>query len=144
MAARTVITPVALTRDAATTQGAGNNADASNGNVIADPGPNHLLLIVANGGTAARTLTIRASGNGNDATGAAQSTPPWETVFSQATRGDLVVTLAAGTNYVVPPLSTDRFTQPDGSISLDYDAATSLTVYAYTLPYNRLGGATLA
>jgi hypothetical protein len=144
MGARTAITPVALTHDAFTAEGSGNSADATNGNTIADPGPNHLLLIIANAGTAARTVTVRASSSGNDATGAAQSSQPWNTVYTQATRGDLVVTAAAGTTYVVPPLTSDRFTQPDGSLSLDYDAATGLTVYAFALPYNRLGGATLA
>jgi hypothetical protein len=143
MTARTVITPVALAPDAFTLQGSSGTVDHTNGNTIPDPGPNHLVLIVENGGTAARTLTIRASGSGVDASGNAQSTPPWETVFAQATRGDLVVTLAASDTYVSPPLTTDRFTQPDGSLSLDWDATTSVSVWAFTLPHNSLGGATL-
>lgn len=143
MTARTAITPVALSADAFTAEGSGNSAVAA-GITVADPGPNHLLLVIANAGTAARTVTVRASGSGNDASGNAQSVPPQETVFTQSTRGDLVATVAASTTYVVPPLTSDRFTQPDGSLSIDFDATTGLTVYALTLPHNRLGGATLA
>lgn len=144
MAARTAITPVALPRNAFTAEGAGNSADAANGNTVADPGPNHLMLIIANAGTAARTVTIRATSSGKDASGNAQTVNPWDTVYALATQGDLVATVAAGTTYLVPPVTSDRFTQPDGSLSLDYDAATGLTVYAFTLPFNRLGGPTLA
>jgi hypothetical protein len=142
MTARTVITPVALARDTLTYQGAGVTPAAA-GNTIADPGPNHLVLTVANGATVARTITVRASGSGNDAAGNAQSVPPQETVFAQATRGDLVVSIPAAQTWTAPPLTSDRFTQPDGSLSIDFDTVTSVTVWAFTLPYNPLGGATL-
>ena len=51
-----------------------------------------------------------------------------------------MVTIPAGGTYVSPTLTTDRFTQPDGSLSLDWDASTSVKLWAYQLPSNALGG----
>ena len=56
--------------------------------------------------------------------------PPQDTVFTQATQGDLVVSIPAGDTYVSPPLETDRFTQPDGSLLLDWSASASVKVWA--------------
>lgn len=130
MTARTVLTPIALTRDTGNALGAGTTPDAANGNTIASPGPNKLKLLVHNGDTAAHTVTIRASGSGVTAAGAAQVNPaPSNTVFTQATLGDLVVSVAASAYAEIGPLTTDRFTQADGSLSIDYSASTSVLVW---------------
>ena len=145
MTARTAVVAglVDLVRNAFTNIGTGQTPDAANGNTIPDPGPNALVLQVTNGATAAVTLTVRASGSGPDASGNAQSVAPWDTVFTQATEGDLVVSIPAGDTYVSPPLETDRFTQPDGSLSLDWSASASVKLWALYLPTNALGGAVL-
>ncbi|MCW2904458.1 MAG: hypothetical protein JWO67_6723 [Streptosporangiaceae bacterium] len=140
MAARTALVPVTLVRDSFTDQGAGATPDAGNGNTLPDPGANALVLIVKNADSAAHSVTVRATGSGNDASGNAQSVPPQNTVFTMATKGDLVVAVPAGKTYISPPLETDRFTQKDGSLSLDWSASASMTVWALYLPTNRLGG----
>lgn len=89
-------------------------------------------------------MTVRASGSGPDASGNAQSVTPQNTVFTQATMGDLVFSIPAGETVVCPPLTSDRFSQStDGSLSLDWSASTSMLVWAMYLPTNRLGGAVL-
>ena len=142
MGARTPIAAglVTLAPDSFTSQGAGQTPDAVNGNTLADPGPNHLMLVVSNGDTSTHTITVRASGSGPDVNGNAQPPLPQNTVFTQSPLGDLVVTIPAGGTYVAPTLTTDRFTQPDGSLSLDWDASTSVKLWAYQLPSNALGG----
>jgi hypothetical protein len=134
MAARTALTPVSLSDDAAVSQGAGATPDAVNGNTIA-LGPFGLILIVTNGGGTARTMTIRAGGSGNTASGAAAASVP----FEQASSGDNVITCTANATVVVPIGNTDRITQADGSVSLDWSASTSLTVYALIKQKSGLG-----
>lgn len=130
MTARTVLTPIALARDTGNALGAGTTPDASNGNTVAAPGPFKLKLLVHNGDTAAHTVTIRATGNGVTATGATQVNPaPSSTVFTQSTLGDLVVSVAASAYTVIGPLTSDRFAQADGSLSIDYSASTSVLVW---------------
>ena len=143
MTARTALIPVSLVRDSFTNQGAGATPDATNGNTIPDPGADALVLIVKNGDSVAHAVTVRATGSGKDASGNAQSVQPQDTVFTQSTMGDLVVSIPAGDVYVSPPLTTDRFSQADGSLSLDWSASTSMTVWALYLPTNALGGAVL-
>jgi hypothetical protein len=134
MTARTAITPVMLARDGSNAIGAGATPDAANGNTIT-AGPFHLKLFVLNGDTAAKTVTVRASGSGVTATGAAQVNPaPSNTVFTAATQGDLVATIAAGAYAVIGPLTGDRFQQPDGSLSVDWSASTSVKVWAVQDP----------
>jgi|ERR1700722_7902259 len=135
MTARTAITPVQLSRDTVNALGAGHTPDASNGNTIASPGAFKCKLIILNGDTATHTVTIRATGNGVTATGATQVSPaPSNTVYTQSTLGDLVATLAAGAYYEVGPLTSDRFFQADGSLSIDWSASTSITFWAVQEP----------
>lgn len=134
MTARTVLTPIALVRDTGNVLGAGTTPDAANGNTVA-AGPFKLRLLVHNGDSAAHTVTVRATGNGVTAAGAAQVSPaPSNTVFAQSTLGDLVVSVAAGAYTEIGPLTTDRFTQADGSLSIDYSASTSVAVWAIQNP----------
>lgn len=135
MTARTALTPIALVRDSSNALGAGTTPDASNGNTVASPGPFKLKLLIYNGDSASHTVTVRATGNGVTAAGATQVNPaPSNTVFTQATLGDLVATLAATSYYEVGPLTTDRFEQADGSLSIDWSASTSIKVWAIQEP----------
>jgi hypothetical protein len=134
MTARTALTPIMLARDSGNTIGAGTTPDAANGNTVT-AGPFKLKLLVLNGDTAAKTVTVRATGNGVTAAGAAQVNPaPSSTVFTAATQGDLVVTIAAGAYSEIGPLTSDRFQQADGSLSVDWSASTSVKVWAIQDP----------
>jgi hypothetical protein len=135
MTARTVLTPIQLVADAAT---AIAPVAAASAMTVPAPGPYRLTLQVLNGSGAAITVTVRASGSGNDAAGNAQVNPaPSNTVYTQATTGDLVVSVPATTgNVEIPLVTTDRFAQADGSLSLDFSAITTVTVAAVRRPYN--------
>jgi hypothetical protein len=138
MAARTPVAAglVNLAFDSGVAQGAGQAADGTNGNTIADPpGPNHVVLIVKNADASPHSVIVRAGGNGVTASGGANP----GTAFTAATVGDLTVAVAAGATQVICVNTTDRFTQADGSISIDWVATpTSVTFWAMILPYNPL------
>lgn len=135
MTARTALTQVKLVPDTGNALGAGTTPDAANGNTVPAPGPFALRLLVLNGDTASHTVTVRATGNGVTAAGTAQVSPaPSNTVFTQSTLGDLVVTVAASAYTEIGPLTSDRFSQADGSLSIDYSASTSVKVWAIQGP----------
>lgn len=104
--------------------------DATNGNIVASPGPFRSLVIVTNTGSA-QSLYVRASGYQGVASGAANAsyaTGQYQP-FATASTGDLTVALAANETTVVDlDVDTARFTQADGSVWLDWSAATALTV----------------
>ena len=50
-----------------------------------------------------------------------------------------MITCTANATVVVPIGNTDRITQADGSVSLDWSASTSLTVYALIKQKSGLG-----
>lgn len=137
MTARTALTPVALARDAGVTNPAAVTVDAANGNTVADPGPFKVILLVTNTDGSAHTCTVRATGSGVTAAGAAQVNPaPSNTVYAQGTVGDLVVSVPATSgSVVIGPFSTDRFAQSDGSLSLDWSSATGMKVAVLRTPY---------
>jgi hypothetical protein len=131
MAARTAIVPIAVVNNGATGSGVGTAVDAANGMTIPAPGPFKVLLRVDNTDASAHTFTIRAGGNGVTASGGAAVPTP----FTQATVGDSTVTVAATTgSQVFWVLDTDRFTQADGSLSIDFNSAVGMKVWAYQLP----------
>jgi len=135
MTARTALVPIKLVADTANALGAGVTPDAVNGNTIASPGSFKCKLIIHNADTAAHTVTIRATGNGVTASGATQvQQAPSNTVYAQSTVGDLVASIPATSYYEVGPLTSDRFFQADGSLSIDWSASTSITVYAIQEP----------
>ena len=135
--ARTALTPVNLVRDNGVAQGAGATPDAVNGNIVAVPGPFNAIIIVKNADASNHTLKLRSASYTGTPAGAANSSmlPTQNTVFTQGTVGDLSVTVAAGTTQVVKIATTNRFTQADGSMWLDWDASTSMTVWVLTEPY---------
>lgn len=149
--ARTAIAAgvVTLARDTAVASGT-QAADATNGNVIpfnpagspATYGPFHVILVVTNGDASAHNVILRASGYTGAAAGAANSglLGPAETVFTQATVGDLSVAVPATSTRYIGPFTTDRFVQPNhtsgGELWIDWSAATSMSVVAILLPTN--------
>ena len=111
--------------------------DATNGNIVASPGPFRSLVIVTNTGSA-QSLYVRASGYQGAATGAVNSgyvTGQYQP-YATASIGDMTVALAASETTVVD-LGVDegRFTQADGSLWLDWSAATALTVLVIQRQY---------
>jgi len=140
MTARTALTPVALSRNAGANLTAGSTPDATNGNIVAGPvGPFHLGILVLNADSSNHTLIIRASGYAGVPTGAANSgyvTDQYQP-FAQASVGDLSVTCAhtTGGYTIIEQLDTDRFSQADGSLWLDWSASTSMTVWTFQRPY---------
>jgi hypothetical protein len=139
MAARTALTPLVGVLDGGVAQGAGATPDASNGNTVASPGPYKILVIVKNADASSHTVTLRATGSGNTAAGATQTSPyPSSGVYAQGSVGDLVITVVNATTQIIGPLTTDRFAQADGSLSLDWSSSTSMTVWVLQLPYNAI------
>lgn len=135
--ARTPLTPVNLVRDGGVAQGNGATPDATNGNTVASPGPYKALIVVKNADSASHTLKLRSANYTGTPAGAVNSSmvPPQNTVFAQGTVGDLSVPVAAGATEVVYIATTNRFTQADGSMQLDWDASTSMTVWVLAEPY---------
>jgi hypothetical protein len=87
-------------------------------------------------GSTATVVTLRASSNGNNVAGTAQTSPyPSSTVFVGGTSGDLVSASTTSATLVLGPLTTDRFLQPDGNIYLDFSQTTGVTVYAVQRPF---------
>jgi len=137
MAARTAIVPQQGARDAGTTL-TFSSVDASNGNTIA-AGPFHIIIAVKNADASTHTVTVRACGNGVTASGGTATGDP-DYVFAAASKGDLVVTCAASSAITyIPIFETDRFTQLDGSLSLDWSSGTSMTVAVVQYPSISLG-----
>ena len=56
-------------------------------------------------------------------------------MFTRSTIGDLVVGVAAGEAAVIPILDTARFTQDDGTVSLDFGDGMTGTIWAARMPY---------
>ena len=131
MAARTAIVPIAVVNNGGISGGVGTAVDAANGMTIPAPGPFKVLLRVDNTDGSSHTFTVRAGGNGVTASGTAAVAVP----YTQATVGDAVVTVAATTgSQVFWVLDSDRFTQADGSLSVDFSSATGMKIWAYQLP----------
>lgn len=101
--------------------------DVANGMVVAlassaiPSGPNayDLVIVFANTFAGAKSIIVRAGAN-----------PP----AFRAARGDLTVTNTTQTSYV-GPIEPARHAQADGSIFLDFTAATTGTVLALLLPH---------
>jgi len=136
---RTALTATALTRDAGAAIGAGSTPDATNGNIVASPGPFKLGILVYNADSSNHNLYIRAGGYAGAATGSANASYATDQYqpFAQASVGDLTVScLHTGGGYtLIEGLTTDRYTQSDGSVWLDWASSTSMTVWVWTRPY---------
>ena len=136
--ARTALYAVQSVRNAGTALGAGATPDATNGNIVASPGPFHSGSSSSNADSSAHNLIIRASrvpGHGRRA----RRTPATSRTSTSRTReasvGDLTVTLAATSYTILASLEGNRFAQPDGSLWLDWSASTSMTVWIRQGPY---------
>jgi hypothetical protein len=133
MTARTQLTPTALVQDGAVAEPAGTSIAgliSAGAYVAAPPGPNKVFLIVSNSATAAFSVTVRAGGNGNTAAGGTNPGVP----FEGATLGDLVTSVAASGTQLIGPLTSDRFTQADGTMSIDFAASMTGTIAVIQLP----------
>lgn len=141
MAARTVLTPVSLVADAGAAQGAGTSvaglvaAGASVSSTPSNPGPFRLVLIVNNTAGTTQNVIVRAARSGLDALGNAQTNRPWDTVFTRSTMGDLTVPVATTATQVIPLQDTDRFTQDDASVSIDFSGGFTGTLWLLRLPF---------
>ena len=128
MTARTLVANItALSRDSGVSQAA-LVAPGAGGNYIAAGSIQTTnlqgILLQLQWGTTAGTLLVRATGNGNNVACTAQTSPyPSSGVFTQGAIGDLSYSwgTTAGT-ALFGPFTTDRFTQPDGNMYLDWTA----------------------
>lgn len=137
--ARTVLTVDQLSANGGTILTAPTAAAlAATGMVVASPGGYKLLLTVANGaGSGSVNCIIRASGYQGTPAGAANSSYVTDQYqpFAQASVGDLTVAVGFGTSVEIGPLDTDRFSQPDGTLLIDFSSPTSMTISGVRLPY---------
>jgi len=135
--ARTVLTATQLPNVGGVSAGAGVEPDHTNGNIVASPGPFRSLVVVQNSSTAVN-LIVRASGYQGTPTGAANSsyTTDQYQPFATASIGDLTVSLTANATTVVDfEQDSERFTQADGSLWLDWGTVTNLLVWILQRPY---------
>lgn len=147
MTARTQLTPVQLVRDSiAVTEAAATAAAATmyiQGVNASSPSSTidlRKLVIRAIVGTTATVVTVRATGNGVNVAGNAQTSPyPSNAVFTQGSLGDLVSASTTSNTLDIGPLTSDRFIQSDSSgntyLFLDFSQVTGVTVLAYVLPF---------
>jgi len=104
MTARTQITPLSLVQDGGVAEGSG---------------------------TTINSTLVTDGGNGVTASGGTNPGVP----FEGATVGDLVVSVAEnGGISMIGPFTSDRFTQADGSLSIDFETAFTGTIWAFQLP----------
>ncbi len=135
--ARTVLTAIQMANVGGVNAGAGTVPDHANGNIVASPGPFKSLIIIQNTGSSIN-LIVRASGYQGTSTGAANSsyTTDQYQPFATASIGDLTVSLTADSTTVVGfDQDEERFTQPDGSLWLDWGTPTDLLVWVARHPY---------
>jgi hypothetical protein len=135
MTARTALTPTVLVRDSDVADPAGTSIAGlvAGGAYVADfPGPNHVIIRVDNTDSSAHNFTVRAGGNGNTAAGGTNPGVP----FEAATVGDLVVSVGATSTAWFGPFTTDRFTQSDGSLSVDFASGFTGTISVFQMPYS--------
>jgi hypothetical protein len=144
MTARTLVSNItALARDAGTSQAA-LAASVSAGVYIAAGSVSSAklsgILLQVQWGTTAGTVIVRAPGNGNNVAGSAQTSPyPSNAVFAQGAIGDLSYSwgTTAGT-AVIGPLTSDRFTQPDGNMYIDWTGGAGSYFTVTQLPFNEI------
>ena len=133
---RTALTPVQLTRDLAITWGPSTAANVSGFTVIG--GPIGLTLFITNADSSPHTAILRSSCYTGTPSGAANSAmlSASNVVFTQGTVGDMSVAVAAGDTQVLKVTASDRFTQLDGTVYLDFPVTPlSVTIRAFRDPY---------
>lgn len=133
---RQALTAVTAVRNGGVSLGAGATPDVTDGNFYPSPGPFKSEFIVHNADSSAHTVIVRAGGYQGVPGGAANSgyvTGQYQP-FAQASAGDMSFIVAATSFAVIGPLDGDRFSQPDGSVWLDWSANTSMTVWVRQSP----------
>lgn len=132
MTARTVLTPVQQVADGGVALGAGTAiAGLVTPGATVDPGPKGMKIQVANSDSGGpHNVTVRAGGNGVTASGGTNPGVP----FEAATKGDLVVAVPASSTQVITLSESARFTQADGSLSIDFAAGFTGTVWVLAAP----------
>jgi hypothetical protein len=99
---------------------AGTALDATNDHTIANAVPELTVLRVTNTSGSDRIVTVKAS----------TGDPGW-----RRGQGDLTVTVAATSGVQwIGPLSSSKYLQPDGSLSIDIVASHTGTITAFKLP----------
>lgn len=100
---------------------AGTALDATNDHTIANARPELTMLRITNTAGTDKVVTIKAS---------TSSVPAWRSGL-----GDLTVTVTATTGVQwIGPLSSSRFLQSDGSLSIDIASGHTGTITAFKLP----------
>jgi hypothetical protein len=132
MTARTNVPINQFVQDGSLADPSGATISQANGNTVASPGPYHLLLRVNNSAGSSYNCIVRAGGNGVTASGGTAVAVP----FEMSTTGDLTVAVGASATVWIGPFSTDRYTQADGSLSIDFSGSFAGTITAFQLPYN--------
>ena len=130
--ARTNVPTTTLTPNNGTAAPAGTAIDVTNGmnvqfpaiSIPAAPTLADCILVVSNTVASAKTVIIRAGQGGGINAGPA----------FRAGIGDLTVNLPASSTVYVGPLESARFSQNDGSLNVDFGAATAGTVTAIVRP----------
>ena len=124
--ARTQITAItALARDTVVSQAAVQTAVTTGNYISGGTQDISKIYLQVQWGTTAGTVTVRAPGNGVNVAGAAQTSPyPSSAVFALGAQGDLAYSGGTvGGPAWIGPLSSDRFTQPDGNLYIDWSTA---------------------
>ncbi|MGH7954752.1 MAG: hypothetical protein ACREOZ_02200 [Gloeomargaritales cyanobacterium] len=120
--ARTSVTPVQMVANTSAEVVAGTTIDSTlvtAGVVIADGNTSKLLIEVANSAGGAKNVTVNAG-----------AYPP--ALYSG--QGNLVRSVGASKTHKFGPLDGMRFSQEDGSITIDFETGTTGTISAFLLP----------
>lgn len=117
--ARTAVTVTTLTANSKIVKPGTNAIDVANGHTIPVAGQSgRLVMEIANTFAGAKNLTIKVGVN-----------PP---AFRAS--ADLVIALTASSTNIVSLIESAAYIQADGSIWMDFEAATTGTIIAYLVP----------
>lgn len=117
MAALTVQTAVEAGITPAAASAASSGGDTVK-NVAGD-----VVLMVTNGGGSSIDVTITA-----------QKTSKAVDGYGTMTKGDAVVSVAAGATKIIGPFATEAFNNSSQNLEIDYSSATSVTISAIKVP----------
>lgn len=119
---RTAVTPTAFSRSAKVTRQAGTTIDATlvtNGVNISGVPLEELVVEVTNTFAGAKVVTVQPGAN-----------PP----ALSAGQGSMTGSLAQNDVAFFGPFESARYAQADGSLNVDFEAATTGTIRAYRVP----------
>lgn len=117
--ARTAVPLSTFTKNASLADPAGTAGDATNDHIVSGARLEEIVLRVANGGAGTINATVVAGAN-----------PP----ALSAGQGNLAEAILAGATEFLGPFESARFEQADGSLWLDLDVDTSVTITAFQVP----------